>query len=322
MSSGASVLTVKNLKKHFRITKDRLVRAVDGIDLEISRGMTFGLVGESGCGKSTALRTIARLTEPTGGEISFRGQDITSLEQKNLFETRQHMQIVFQDPYDSLSPRLCIWEIISEPLIIHRKKLKLSMAEIKQKTYAVMEKVGVSPRFSQRYPHEFSGGQRQRISIARALIMEPELVLLDEAVSALDVSIQAQILNLLSELQREMNPGYLFISHDLAVVRHISDMVGVMYLGVIVEKGPCEIMYQQPLHPYTESLLSAAPIPDPEIEKKRERIILAGEIPSPEDNIQGCRFYSRCPKKMDRCAVSEPELKEVKPGRFCACFLY
>jgi len=328
---STALLEVKNLKMHFPIEEGLLfkkqvgaIRAIDGISFEIKAGETLGLVGESGCGKSTTARTIAQLYKATEGEIIFNGRDLASLDSRVLLSERKNIQMVFQDPYASLNPRMTVTEIIAEPLIIFKNRglMTISKKEITERAEFLMEKVGLSSFFRNRYPHEFSGGQRQRIGIARALALNPKLILADEPVSALDVSIQAQILNLLADLQSEYNLTYLFIAHDLAVIEYISTRVAVMYLGKIVEVSSSKVIYKKPLHPYTEALLSAAPIPDPEIEKKRKRIVLSGDVPSPDRARTGCYFYDRCPKKMEICKNNIPELTETGEGHHVACFLY
>ncbi|QEN06196.1 ATP-binding cassette domain-containing protein [Thiospirochaeta perfilievii] len=320
------ILEVKGLKQHFPIKgSKRVIRAVDGIDFDLYAGETLGLVGESGCGKSTTLRAIDQLYIPTEGVVNFEGVDLASLSKKDLITARQNMQMVFQDPYDSLNPRMTVSQIISEPLEIYNSRgiIKLSKKEIADRVEELMETVGLSKFFKNRYPHEFSGGQKQRIGIARALALNPKVLLLDEPVSALDVSIQAQILNLLVDLQRKLGLSYLFIAHDLAVIEYISDRVAVMYLGTMVEISPSAELYEKPLHPYTKALLSAVPIPDPEIEKSRERIILEGDVPSPDVERVGCYFYDRCPKKMDKCKNNIPKLTSVDGSEHkVACFLY
>jgi len=317
------LVRVENLKKYFPITRGIIfqktigyVRAVDDISFFIRRGETFGLVGESGCGKTTVGRTILQLYRPTAGKVYFDGIDLTTLKGEELRKMRRRMQIIFQDPYASLNPRMTVGDIIGEPLEIH------GIAKGKEKRERVMELlqiVGLNPYFINRYPHEFSGGQRQRIGIARALAMYPDFIVCDEPISALDVSIQAQIINLLEELQAKFGLTYLFIAHDLAVVRHISDRVAVMYLGKIVELTDRDTLYTNPLHPYTQALLSAVPIPDPVVEERRRRIILKGEIPSPDNPPSGCRFHTRCPVVMDICKEVEPEFKDVGGGHWVAC---
>jgi oligopeptide transport system ATP-binding protein len=300
------------------------IRAVDGISFEIREGETLGLVGESGCGKSTTARAIAQLYQPTAGEILFQGKDLCCLRRTAMLEARMHLQMIFQDPYASLNPRMTVGDTVAEPLEIYRKRglLKLKRAEIRASVEELMERVGLSRYFINRFPHEFSGGQKQRIGIARALALNPKLVLADEPVSALDVSIQSQILNLLHDLQKEFHLTYLFIAHDLAVIRHISTRVAVMYLGVIVEISDSSTLYSEPLHPYTRALLSAVPIPDPAVEKTRKRIILEGDVPSPDRERHGCYFYDRCAQRMDVCRTNVPKLTEVKPNHKVACFLH
>jgi len=299
--------------------RPRKVSAVSGVSFTIERGKTMGLVGESGSGKSTIGRCIIRLINPTSGTISFEGLNVASLKGQDLFKFRRETQIVFQDPQASLNPRMTIGELVSEPLAIHKIGDKEErIATVKD----MLEIVGLNPEHINRYPHEFSGGQRQRIGIARALALKPKLIICDEPVSALDVSIQAQVLNLLDSLQEEFGLTYLFIAHDLGVVRHVSDNVAVMYLGILVETGPVDQLYNEPCHPYTQSLLSAIPVPDPDAQRNRSRILLQGEIPSPIDPPSGCRFRTRCPIVQDICATERPELRELvelAPGHFCAC---
>jgi oligopeptide transport system ATP-binding protein len=319
------ILSVRNLKKHFPINAGFIiqrqvgaVRAVDGVSFDVYRGETLGLVGESGCGKSTTGRTILQLYKPTSGEVIFEGQDISHLSPAAMRQMRKQMQIIFQDPFASLNPRMTVGSIISEPLQIHGlypdKKERQGYIE------ELMRKVGLNPYFINRYPHEFSGGQRQRIGIARALALKPKFIVCDEPISALDVSIQAQVVNLLEDLQAELGLTYLFIAHDLSMVRHICDRVAVMYLGKIVELGPTDEVYDNPLHPYTQALLSAVPVPDPASEEKRRRIIISGDLPSPANPPRGCNFSTRCPVAFDLCRQDpDPELVEVTPGHFAAC---
>ena len=329
-NESEALLTVKDLKMHFPFAEGGLfsrkkgaIRAVDGISFSIKKGETLGLVGESGCGKSTAARAIAQLYTPTSGSVLFKGMELAGCSRHTLMQARKDMQMVFQDPYASLNPRMTAGNIIAEPMRILTKRgiLSYTKKEIDDRVEVLMEKVGLSRFFRNRYPHEFSGGQRQRIGIARALALQPELILADEPVSALDVSIQAQILNLFKDLQDEFGLTYVFIAHDLAVIQYISTRVAVMYLGVIVEIADAEELYSKPLHPYTEALLSAAPIPDPEIERKRKRIILSGDVPSPAEKRTGCYFYDRCPKRMEHCKNTIPQLKDKGNGHQVACFL-
>jgi len=330
MTEKEVLLDVKGLKMHFPVGGGLLsgkkghIYAVDGVEFEIKKGETLGLVGESGCGKSTTARAVAQLYKPTGGEVILKGKDLTKLKADDLIAARKNMQMVFQDPYASLNPRMTSGDIIAEPMRIYQKRRILDMTkkEMDERVEQLMERVGLSRFFRNRYPHEFSGGQRQRIGIARALALKPELVLCDEPVSALDVSIQAQILNLFKDLQDEFGLTYLFIAHDLAVIEYISTRVAVMYLGIIAEISGSADLYKKPLHPYTEALLSAAPIPDPAIEKARKRIILTGDVPSPDRQRPGCNFYDRCWKRMDKCLKNRPKLKEAEPGHQVACFLY
>jgi oligopeptide transport system ATP-binding protein len=325
---GNNVLVeVKGLKMHFPVTEGIIiqrqvgaVRAVDGLDFAIKRGETLGLVGESGCGKSTTGRTILQLYRATSGQVLFEGQDLCKLQGEKLRQMRRKMQMIFQDPYASLNPRMTVGDIISEPVEIHH--LAKSRKERQERVQELLRLVGLNPYFSNRYPHEFSGGQRQRIGVARALAVEPEFIVCDEPVSALDVSIQAQIINLLEDLQSNLHLTYLFIAHDLSVVRHISDRIAVMYLGKIVELADRGNLYDNPLHPYTKALLSAVPIPDPIVEAKRERMILPGDVPSPVNPPSGCRFRTRCPiYQKGLCDVKEPEFRDRGGGHFVACHL-
>lgn len=317
------LLVVKNLKKYFPIKSSFFkmtvgdVKAVDGASFKIKRGTTMGLVGESGCGKSTIGRTILRLQDKTDGEVYFNGQEIFSLNKEELRKLRPNIQIIFQDPYSSLSPRLPIGEIIGEAV---REHGIVPPEEFDDYITRVMEACGLPEYYKSRYPHEFSGGQRQRICIARALALNPDFILCDEPVSALDVSIQAQIINLLRSLQKQFGLTYLFISHDLSVVEHISDTVGVMYLGNMVEFAPTDKLYAKPMHPYTRALFSAIPVPDPDY--KMDRIILEGSIPSPANPPKGCKFHTRCRECMELCKYVQPDFKELEPGHFCACHLY
>ncbi|MHC8515699.1 ABC transporter ATP-binding protein [Sporosarcina sp. ITBMC105] len=317
------LLNVKNLKKHFPVKKGMFgktvgyVKAVDDITFHVNEGETLGIVGESGCGKSTTGRVLMRLLEPTSGVIEFNGKTLTSLGDEEMRKVRRDIQMVFQDPYASLNPRHTIGKILEEPLLVHTD---LDTKERKQKVHRFLEIVGLHPFHAKRYPHQFSGGQRQRIGIARALMTNPKLIIADEPVSALDVSIQAQVLNLMQDLQKEFNLTYIFIAHDLGVVRHISDRVGVMYLGRIVELATSESLYEKPLHPYTQALLSAVPIPDPNYSK--EQLIIEGDIPNPAEPPTGCAFHTRCPFKMDICTKVAPQLQEQLDGHSVACHLY
>lgn len=324
-SEPRALLRVENLKMHFPIYSGLLVRkevnrvrAVDGLTFEIFEGETLGMVGESGCGKSTTGRAIIQLYEPTEGEVYFEGEELTKLSPRELHRKRRDIQMIFQDPYASLNPRMTVGDIIAEPLKIH----KLAAGkELQRQVQDLMEITGLDPRFVRRYPHEFSGGQRQRIGIARALASKPKFIVADEPISALDVSIQAQIMNLMDELQKEFGLTYLFIAHDLAAVRHISDRIAVMYLGKLVELTDGDRLYEKPLHPYTEALISAVPIPDPKVEATRERIVLEGDVPSPINPPSGCVFHTRCPYAFERCKKEVPKYQEAEPGHWVACHL-
>ena len=319
-----TILKVEDLKMHFPIYRGVFqrqvgaVRAVDGISFAVQRGETLGLVGESGCGKSTAGRTILRLYKATAGNVFFEGSDLMKLRGEELRRMRRKMQMIFQDPYASLNPRMTVEQIVGEPMIVHNAA---TGKDIHERVEHLLETVGLNPAFSTRYPHEFSGGQRQRIGVARALALQPSFIICDEPISALDVSIQAQVVNLLEELQSQFNLTYLFIAHDLSMVRHISHRVAVMYLGVIMELTTRDELYLNPLHPYTQALLSAIPIPDPAADERRKRTILEGDVPSPANPPSGCRFRTRCPIAESICADSRPDFREVKPGHFAACHL-
>ena len=319
-----ALLQVRDLKMHFPIYRGVFqrqvgaVRAVDGISFDVIRGETLGLVGESGCGKSTTGRTILQLYKPTAGEVNFDGANLITLHGEDLRKMRRKMQMIFQDPYASLNPRMTVEQIVGEPLIAHNVA---TGKEIEERVKHLLEIVGLNPSFISRYPHEFSGGQRQRIGVARALALQPSFIICDEPISALDVSIQAQVVNLLEELQEQFNLTYLFIAHDLSMVRHISKRVAVMYLGVIVELTDRDELYNSPLHPYTQALLSAVPVPDPVLDAQRKRTILEGDVPSPANPPSGCRFRTRCPIAQPLCAESRPDFREVKPGHFVACHL-
>jgi oligopeptide transport system ATP-binding protein len=321
------LLHVYDLKMHFPITKGIIfqrqvgaIKAVDGISFDMYRGETLGLVGESGCGKSTSGRAILQLYRPTGGEVVFEGKDLVATKGEDLRKMRRRMQMIFQDPYASLNPRMTVGSIIGEPLEVHN--IGSSRAERQQRVQELLKIVGLNPYFVNRYPHEFSGGQRQRIGVARALAVNPAFIVCDEPISALDVSIQAQIINLLEDLQDELGLTYLFIAHDLSVVRHISDRIAVMYLGKIAELADRDELYDKPMHPYTQALLSAVPIPDPVIEGKRKRVILEGDVPSPANPPKGCHFCTRCPRVMDICREVEPPFKDYGGGHYVACWLY
>ena len=319
------LLSVQHLCKEFPVESGvfgkrfskRAVHAVNDVSFDIYAGETFGLVGESGCGKSTTGRCIMHLTRPTSGTVLFEGKDVSKMSKRELKEMRRNMQFIFQDPYASLNPRMTIGEIVSEPLIIHN--VMPDAKEREEYVRGLLDVVGLNPEHINRYPHEFSGGQRQRVGIARAFALKPKLIICDEPVSALDVSIQAQVLNLLNDLQKEYGTAYLFIAHDLSVVQHISDNIGVMYLGNMMEYADWKDLYDRPHHPYTQSLLSAVPVPDPDIQATRKRIVLAGDPPSPIDAPSGCCFHTRCPMACEKCSQERPEFREVEPGHFCAC---
>ncbi len=325
MDNDKVLLRVDHLVKYFPITQGVIfqrqigaVHAVDDVSFDIYEGETLGLVGESGCGKSTTGRTILQLYRPTSGDVFFQDKNLVQMRGNDLRKMRREMQMIFQDPYASLNPRLTVGEIIGEPLVVHKMA---SGKEVHERVEHLLELVGLNPAFENRYPHEFSGGQRQRIGVARALALQPSLIICDEPISALDVSIQAQVVNLLEDLQNQFGLTYLFIAHDLSMVRHISSRVAVMYLGVIVELAARFDLYNNPLHPYTQALLSAVPVPDPVIEEKRQRIILEGDVPSPVNPPSGCRFRTRCPLAVDICAEKRPEFREVTDGHFVACHL-
>lgn len=313
------LLEVKNLKKQFKVDRKTKVKAVEDISFQVYEGETFGLVGESGCGKTTLGRTILRLYNPTEGYIKFKDKDISKAKGKEFIEFKKNAQIIFQDPYASLDPRMTIGEIVSEGLGVH---FNLNKEETLSKTKGILKKVGLGDDYINRYAHELSGGQRQRVGIARALAVEPEFIVCDEPISALDVSIQAQIINLLIELQKDYGLTYLFISHDLSMVRYISDRIGVMYLGSFAEIGESDVVFNKPLHPYTKALISAIPKPDPDMGKATERIKLQGEIPSNLNDIPGCKFNQRCTFARERCKEERPTLKEIEKGHFVACHLY
>jgi oligopeptide transport system ATP-binding protein len=324
MNENNLLLKVEGLKKHFPIMRGVIrhqvgaVRAVDGISFEIHSGETFGLVGESGCGKSTTGRVILQLYRPTAGKVEFDGIDLTTLKGEALRVMRPRMQMIFQDPYASLNPRMTVGQIVAEPLDVHSD---MPRQERKEWVHELLNLVGLNPRFDGRYPHEFSGGQRQRIGVARALALSPQFIVCDEPISALDVSVQAQVVNLLEDLQEKMGLTYLFIAHDLSMVRHISTRTAVMYLGKLMELAPRDELYENPLHPYSQALLSAVPVADPEVEAKRKRTILQGDVPSPAAPPPGCVFHTRCPIAVERCRVDVPEWRKVRPDHYVACHL-
>jgi len=323
-TSNEVLLHVDNLVMHFPIYRGVFqrqvgaVRAVDGVTFDVKKGETLGLVGESGCGKSTTGRAILQLYKPTDGQVLFEGRDLVQMKREPMRQMRRKMQMIFQDPYASLNPRMTVGQLVGEPLMVHNVA---TGEEINKRVEQLLDLVSLNPAFSTRYPHEFSGGQRQRIGVARALALNPSFIICDEPISALDVSIQAQVVNLLEDLQKQFGLTYLFIAHDLSMVRHISDRVAVMYLGVIVELTDRDELYNNPMHPYTQALLSAVPIPDPVADSKRKRMILEGDVPSPVNPPSGCRFRTRCPIAQAKCADARPEFRELRPGHFVACHL-
>lgn len=324
---GDLLLEVSDLQMHFPINRGIVfqrqvgaIKAVDGVNFNLYKGETLGLVGESGCGKSTTGRAILQLHRPTGGRVVFEGKNLVETKGEELRRMRRRMQMIFQDPYASLNPRMTVGSIVGEPLEVHG--IGKSRKERQERVQELLKIVGLNPYFVNRYPHEFSGGQRQRVGVARALAVNPSFIVADEPISALDVSIQAQVINLLEDLQEELNLTYLFIAHDLSVVRHIADRIAVMYLGKIAEVADRDELYENPMHPYTQALLSAVPIPDPVIEKQRQRIILEGDVPSPANPPQGCNFCTRCPRVMDVCREQEPPFKDYGDGHYVACWLY
>lgn len=318
--SEQNILEVKNLTKHFKVASRQIVHAVDGVSFTLKKGKTLGLVGESGCGKSTCARTIIRIYDPTDGQIILNGTNITKMNQKQLKPYRKNMQMIFQDPYASLNARMTVRDIIAEPLLAHG--IVRNKEESNDLVYPILERVGLTKEHANRYAHEFSGGQRQRVGIARALILQPELVICDEPISALDVSIQAQVINLLKDFQEEKGISYLFIAHDLSMVRYVSDDVGVMYLGQLVEVCESNKIYKNPLHPYTKGLLGSIPIANPKLARLKEKSSIEGDIPSPIHPPNGCRFHTRCPYAKPQCSEVKPELKDVGGGHMAACHLY
>ncbi len=326
MTENRPLLEVIDLKKHFPIIGGMMarqigaVKAVDGISFNVQRGETLGLVGESGCGKSTAGRAILHLHKPTSGKVLYEGEDLTAMSAASLRALRPKMQMIFQDPYATLNPRHSVRKIVGEPLVIHGM-MKKGSSELSDRVAELLKLVGLNPAYMKRFPHEFSGGQRQRIGIARALSLEPDFIVCDEPISALDVSIQAQVVNLMQDLQEQLGVAYLFIAHDLSMVKHISHRIVVMYLGKVMELAERNELFDDPLHPYTQSLNSAVPVPDPKLERARQRFILKGDPPSPANPPSGCVFHTRCPLAIDRCITVEPKAREVKPGHFVACHL-
>jgi len=318
--SNQNILEVKDLTKHFKVGRKQIVHAVDGVSFNLERGKTLGLVGESGCGKSTCGRTVIRMYEPTAGQIVLDGTDITDMKQNELKPYRKKMQMIFQDPYASLNARMTVRDIIAEPLLAH--DIVKTKDEANEIVYPMLEKVGLTKEHANRYAHEFSGGQRQRVGIARALVLQPELIICDEPISALDVSIQAQVINLLKDFQDEKGLSYLFIAHDLSMVRYVSDDVGVMYLGQLVEVSEADEIYKNPLHPYTKGLLGSIPVANPRLARLKEKSGIEGDIPSPINPPTGCRFHTRCPYARPECAQAKPELKDVGGGHMVACHLY
>lgn len=318
--SNQNILEVRNLTKHFKAGGRQVVHAVDGVNLTLQKGRTLGLVGESGCGKSSCARTIIRMYDPTSGEIILDGEDITKLSQKQLKPYRKKMQMIFQDPYSSLNARMTVRDIIAEPLVAHGIVKKKEQSN--ELVYPMLERVGLTKEHANRYAHEFSGGQRQRVGIARALILKPDLVICDEPISALDVSIQAQVINLLKDFQDEKGVSYLFIAHDLSMVRYVSDDVGVMYLGQLVEVSDSGEIYRNPLHPYTKGLLGSIPVANPKLAKQKEKSSIEGDIPSPIHPPSGCRFHTRCPYATQACSEAVPQMKDVGSGHMVACHLY
>jgi oligopeptide/dipeptide ABC transporter ATP-binding protein len=324
VAEASDLITVRNLKMHFPVTEGALiprvvahVKAIDGISFTIRKGETLGLVGESGCGKTTTGRCILQLEHATDGEILYDGTNLIGLDRKSMMALRRKIQVIFQDPYSSLNPRMKIGDIVGEPMLVHKTEPDRATRDARVRD--LLQLCGLDPRFADRYPHEMSGGQRQRVGIARALSVRPEFIICDEAISALDVSIQAQIINLLEDLRDEFDLTYLFIAHDLSVVRHLCHRVAVMYLGKIVELAECDELYNNPMHPYTQALLAAVPIPDPEVERKRAHQIVKGEVPSPINPPSGCVFHPRCRLAVDNCAKENPEFRELRPGHWVAC---